>query len=465
VERTKQNLIHDASLELLSNTGVAFHTEDAIRLFRSRGFKTDQNIVFFNEAQIQTALRAAPAEFTVRAREPEYSLALGGHNAPALAPGYGAPFIMRSDGSRRKATIADYQSFCKLVQTSSTINFNGFMMGDPSDLSADTYHLDMLLNSITLCSKPFMGSPLSPQAAQDSVRMARIVFGNSLKPVMVSNINSLAPLQFSFEMAQSILIFAEAGQPVIITGGGIMGSTVPIRLAGLITIQNAAVLAGLTLAQLVNPGTPVLYGAAGSPLDMQTGAYYQGGPETNQAISAGVSMAIYYGLPSRGGGSMTDSHTLNYQAGYQSALALNAAIASGVSFVLHACGILGAYMTMSFEKFLADEELCRHLLKTIQPFEISDEAIDLSLIREVGVGGQFLTHRSTFERCRSEFLSLPLANRLPFDQWQTRPDKSYQAKAKSALTARLSEYQKPNIDPAMEKELMKYVETRKEGPT
>ena len=463
MNRTKQNLIHDASMELLADTGVAFHGEEAVRIFKSHGFKIDRNIVFFNGSQIQNALETAPAEFTIHARDPDYALTIGGGNKPVLAPGYGAPFVIGSDGSHRRATIDDYRSFCMLVQSSQVIDCNGFLMGDPSDLPADTYHLDMLLNSLTYCSKPFMGSPLSPTAARDAIRMARIVFGDDNDPVMISNINSLAPLQFSSEMTESILIFADAGQPVIITGGGIMGSTAPIRLAGLITVQNAAVLAGLTLAQLVNPGTPILYGAGGSPLDMRTGAYYIGGPETNQAIQLGICMANYYNLPSRGGGCMTDAHQMDYQAGYQSALALNAAFSSGASFVLHACGILGTYMTISFEKFLADEELCGHLLKTSQPAEISNDAINTPLIREVGVGGQYLDHPSTFERCRSEFLFLPLANRLPFDKWQTQSDNSYFAKAKRELTIRLSEYRKPKLDPAIERELIHFVEKRKEG--
>ena len=124
--------------------------------------------------------------------------------------------------------------------------------------------------------------------------MAKIVFDGLDEPVMVSNINSLAPLQFSAEMSDAMVVFAETGQPVIITGGGILGSTTPIRLAGLLVVQNAAILAGITLAQLVNPGAPVIYGVAGSPLDMQTGAYYQGGPETNMGIRDGISMANYY---------------------------------------------------------------------------------------------------------------------------------------------------------------------------
>ena len=412
MERVTQNLIHDASLDLLANTGVAFHAEKAVHCFKSRGFKTKKNIIFFKEKQIKAALDSAPSEFIVRARDSKYDLRIGRQNAPVLAPGYGAPFIVENNGERRKATIEDYQSFCKLVQTSEIINFTGFMMGDPSNLPPETYHLDMLLNSMLLCSKPFMGSPLTAQAAKDSIQMAKIVFGNTLEPVMVSNINSLAPLQFAPEMADSIMIFSQAGQAIIITGGGIMGSTVPIRPVDLITIQNASVLAGICLSQLVNPGTPVIYGIAGSPLDMQTGAFYHGGPETNLIIKEGACMATFYGLPSRGGGALTDAHCLDYQAGYQSALSLRTALDSKVSFILHACGILSTYMAMNFEKFLADEELCLHILKAIQPLECKHDRVDLSH-HQRGRCGRPISHPSFNLQTLSNRISPPAAGQSP----------------------------------------------------
>jgi len=463
VEKKKTIQIHEASLELLADVGIAFHGKEAVRLFRSRGFKTDGNIIFFTEREIGKALEKVPAEFTLRARDPEFDFTIGVGHAPALAPGYGAPFIQENNGRRRKATIGDYRFFCKLVQTSSAVSVNGFMMGDPADIPPGTYHLDMLLNSICLCSKPFMGSPLSRQAALDALGMAKIVFGSSLdRPVMISGVNALAPLQFASEMSEALMVFARAGQPVIITGGGIMGSTVPIRPVDLIVSQNAAVLAGICLAQMVNPGTPVIYGAGGSPMDMTSGGIYQGGPETNQIVREGISMANFYGIPSRGGGGLTDAHEADFQAGYQSALNLKTAFDAGAGFILHACGILGTYMAMSFEKFLADEEICLQLMKASRSIEFDDDRIDVTVSRDIGPGGQFLTHPSTFQRCRTEFLPLPIANRMPYDKWKQQPVTSYRDKAEHAVSERLKKYQKPDISPTLENDLKAFVASRKQ---
>jgi trimethylamine--corrinoid protein Co-methyltransferase len=264
-------------------------------------------------------------------------------------------------------------------------------------------------------------------------------------------------------MAEALLVFAERRQPVIITAGGILGSTTPIRVAGLLAIQNASFLAGLTLTQLINPGVAVIYGVGGSPLDMQTGAYYIAGPESSVVLAAGAAMAKFYRLPCRGGGALTDSHALDFQAGYQSALSLDLALKIGVDFVLHACGILGTFMAMSSEKFVIDEELCRHTLIARSIPDISDATIDLRTIAEVGVGGEYLTHRTTLELCRQEFVLLPLANRLAFEEWNALETPDFKDKAASIVAERLEKYERPEIEPDVEKELCRYVRERKSG--
>jgi trimethylamine--corrinoid protein Co-methyltransferase len=448
---------------ILRDVGVAFNSHQTLEIFKSHGFKTDGKLVFATERQIEAALDTAPSEFTISARNPANNLTIGNKTQVALAPGYGAPFIMENSGERRRSTIEDYRAFCKLTQTSDVINMNGFLMVDPSDLDPGTYHLDMLFESITLCDKPFMGSSLSKAAAMDAIHMADIVFGNCRQPVMVSIINSLAPLQFAAEMAEALVVFAEHSQPVIITGGGILGSTTPIRIAGLLAIKNASVLAGLTLTQLINPGVPVIYGVGGSPLDMQIGAYYIAGPESSIVLEAGTAMAKFYNLPSRGGGALTDSHALDFQAGYQSALSLDLALKIGIDFVLHACGILGTFMAMSPEKFVIDEELCRHSLKARSNPEISDATIDLRTIADVGVGGEFLTHRTTLELCRQEIVRLPLSNRLAYEEWYALETPAFKDKASVMVADRLDKYERPDIDPEIEKDLNRYVTDRKSG--
>ena len=445
---------------LLERVGVAFHSPMALEIFARHGFRTEGKVVYFSAKDVEKAVGVAPARFTLFARNPEKNLTIGEDRA--FAPGYGAPFLITDRMTRRRAVLEDYVNFCKLAHTSDVINVTGFLSVDPSDLPPQSYHLDMLLNSLVLSDQPFMGSPLSEQAGRDALEMAGIVFGRQDIPVMVSIINSLQPLQFSSEMTQALILFARHNQPVIVMGGGMMGATAPLRLSGFLCMQNAVVLAGITLTQLVNPGCPVIYGVGGSPIDMQTGAYYIGGPELPRAIRMGVAMARRYGLPCRGGGALTDSHQVDFQAGAQSAFSIEQSLAGGIDFIVHSCGILGSYMAMSYEKFVADEDLCRHALYLRRPLDLSDLELEVEAIREVGVGGQFLTHERTVKYCRTEPFRSPLMNRLPFEKWEGLETRTFLEKASALVRERLDRYRQPPIEKNLLRDLSNYVRTRKE---
>jgi trimethylamine--corrinoid protein Co-methyltransferase len=467
LDEAQMQLIHDSAMEILGRTGVAFNEDEAIEIFKANDFKVENKTVFFNEGQVRAALETAPAKFTVTARNPERSVVVG-EEGFALVPGYGAPFITAADGSQREATMADYDNFCKLVQTSKHINMNGFMMVEPSDVPPETAHLDMLFSSIALCDKPFMGSPLSKAAARDCVEMAAIVWGGHDKlqavgPVTVSLINSLSPLQFSDEMAGSLIELARANQACVIASLIMAGSSGPVTLAGVLALQTAEILAGITLAQLVNPGAPVIYGSTSSAMDMKTGGLAIGAPELSMVVSATAQMARFYKLPSRSGGGLTDAHAADGQAGVESTLALGTAVRNGVNFVLHTAGILGSYIAMSYEKFLLDEELAGLLWKMIKPIEITAESIDVEMIKTVGIGGQYLTQPKTFKLCRTEFYLSEMMNRQNHTGWTAAGGKRIDQVATDMLAQRLAAYEKPELDPAVEEVLSAYVARKKEG--
>lgn len=467
-ELTKDHLdrLHAASLRLLGETGIAFNEPEALEIFAKHGVKVEGKKVFLEEKHVQKALETAPSRFTITARNPARSVAVGEDDF-VLAPGYGAPFVTTAEGVQREATMQDYDSFCKLVHTSKYVDMNGFMMVEPSNVPSGTAHLDMLFSSIVLSDKAFMGSPVSRQGAIDALEMAGIVWGGKEnlrnKPVMISLINSLSPLQFSDEMAASLIEFARYGQPCVVAALIMAGSSGPVTLSGVLAVQNAEILAGLALAQLVNPGTPIVYGSTSSAMDMKTGGLSIGAPELSRFVSATAQMARYYGLPSRSGGGLTDAHVPDMQAGMESALALSTAARSGINFVLHACGILGSYISMSFEKFLVDEELCGMVRSLVRPVEVTDESIDLPMIQKVGIGGQYLTQPKTFKLCRTEFFLPQLASRQNYQGWTDAGKLRADQRAAEALQARLAKYEKPEIDPAVERALSEYVSRRKKG--
>ena len=417
-------------------------------------------MVFFEEEDIRQSMAAVPSSFTIKARNPAKSIRVGDNNF-VIAPGYGPPFIIESWGEKRDATIRDVQNFCKLVQTSKHLDFNSSMVVQPVDVPRDTAHLDILLATTLLTDKPIMGSSVSKAAARDSLKLAEMIWGHINEPVMISLVDSLSPLQYAAEMVDAILIFAEAGQPLIIHSACTLGTTGPITIAGSLVVSNATTLAGICLAQLVNPGTPIVYGLGGSPTEMRTGGYVNGSPEDAKHTAIATAMGRYYNIPCRSQGALTGSFCLDYQAGMESAMMLTTATLSGVHLCLHACGTYGSMIAMSYEKFIADEDLCGALKRLMKPVEFTDDAFAMDLIKELGTSGDYLLQMHTVNRCRDEFFRPDLSNQKMHDEWFESEPRDIAQRAGKLLKKRLTEYEKPEIDPHLEKDLVQYVHKRK----
>ena len=459
-DRSTLDNIHQFSLDLLADTGVRFSSRKALDIFSARGFKIHDDIVRFDRKSIETALETVPETFSVEARNPDKSITIG-KDQYQMAPGYGPPFIVEPSGEKRHALLADAHLFYKLVHTSDYLDFNSSLVVQPHDVPAESAHLDLLLAALTLTDKPIMGSSTSEQAALDSIRMAEIVWGSLKHPVMISLINSLAPLQFAEEMIDALMVFASSGQPVIIHSGCILGTTGPITIPGSLVITNAATLAGICLTQLVRPGTPVVYGVSGSPTDMRTGGYVNGSPEDVKHVAIAPAMGRYYGIPSRSHGAVTESFCLDYQAGMESAMMLTTAAISGAHVGLHACGTYGSMLAMSFEKFMADEELCGAIKKILEPVSFTEDDFAMELIRKVGLCGSYLVQDHTLQRCRSEFFLPKLSIRKDHDSWRQMENREMTARASQYVKERIAAYQQPVLETSITKALEQYMESRR----
>ena len=453
------DLIHRSSLRILSEVGVIFHCAESLDLFARHGQKVSGNTVFISEDLVEQALKDAPAEFELAARNPSHSVKVGGENL-VITSGFGCPMVSDNTGKQRPATMADYELFCKLVQSSSQVDVNNCLMVTPDDISPENGHLNLLLASMMLTDKPITGITTTRQAVKDSLAMAEILWGserlNSPSPVMMANIAPLSPLQYSAEMANAILEFSRRGQAVLICGLMQAGATGPVTLPGTIALHNAELLAALVLTQLSNPGTPVVYGTTSTITNMKNGAGSIGAPEFSLIQETFVKLVRHYGLPVRGSGGVTDSHLPDIQAGMESALSLSSTIGAGANFVYHALGVLSSYMSMSPEKFLIDEELCAMVRRRNKPMDITEERTAFESVKKVGPGGQYLTDPLTVREFRKEFYFPSLAQRDGYDQWQKTGAPSMHNIAESKVTERLAQYQQPELDQIVLKQLREY---------
>ncbi|MDR2455487.1 MAG: trimethylamine methyltransferase family protein [Deltaproteobacteria bacterium] len=463
--KAELSLIHEASMEILAKNGIVFADEETLETFKSRGFKLDGKRVLFDESQILSALETAPDRFKFHARDPKKSLWIGGEDY-ALAPTYGPPFVVDSQGRQRIGTMADYEKAVKLAQTSDVVDFNAFKYLAPSDVPAETSYLDMIRAALVYSDKPLMGGTDGKIGSENTMRLMDAVFGPDYvdsRAVTMGLINPLSPLSYAHEMSGAIMAYARRRQPVIIHNMIMAGASGPIRLPGLMAIVNAEILSGLVLAQLVGPGTPVIYGSNSCPIYMKTGGAEISNPQSLWVCSAVNQLARFYRLPGRTGGAVTDSHLPDAQALGESAMTLMITVLAGTNLVLHAFGQLGCLIGFSFEKWIMDEELCGYMRSMTRKFEITKESLGVEAILEVGSGGTFLTRPETAKLCRKAFYSHKLFNKFDEAGWRKEGALDLAAKAQKIIERRIEGYTLPDAPPSMAKDLDALVAGMKEG--
>ncbi len=456
-------LVHDNSMRILEAVGVEFSYEPALEILRGKGQKVEGNRVYFDRHFVEEMVAKAPESFTLHARNPEHNLTCGGEDIIYM-PGYGAPFVYEADGTKRDATMADYENFVRLAGASKNMHMTGGTVVEPTDVHEDIRHLKMTYSHIVNSDKCFMGSSSGYEKAKDTIDMTTILHGGKEKiynkPALICLINSVTPLKYDDRMLGGLMAYAEAGQAMVIASLVMSGSTGPATLAGALSLQNAEVLAGITLVQCINPGNPVVYGSTSAITDMGTGSLSIGNPENALFTSASAQLARYYGVPCRAGGGLTDSKTVDAQAGYESMMVLFAASACGAHFILHTAGILQYYMAMSYEKFMVDDEIAGMILRYLKGFDFSsDEKLAFDVIQKIGPGGHFLTQKHTKKQFKQEFFRPQLSDRQSFDGW-AKEHLDTCARASAKWKKVLENYTAPELDPAVKEAIEAFIEKR-----
>jgi trimethylamine--corrinoid protein Co-methyltransferase len=456
--------VHEASLQILAEVGIDFRYAPALKVLKKGGARVDGERVFFPERMVEGQISKAPSEFTLYARNSDFDVVIGGEHM-VFVPGYGAAFVTGLDHGRREGTLEDFKNFIKLTDASSYQDICSSMVIEPADVSHETRHAQAIYTAIKYSPKPFMGSALGVKGARDSIRLASILFGDSKqlseKPRIISILCSLTPLVYDERMLGAIMEYARAGQPQLISSLAIAGATSPVTLAGTLAVQNAEVLAGIVLAQLIREGTPVVFAGASSATDMHTGALSVGSPEMALNTAATAQLARFYGLPVRGGGAICDAKNPDAQAAGESMMSLMMAQVSGINFVLHSAGILDSYNCISYEKFIIDDEMCGMVKRIKRGYNVNAETVAMDVIKEVGPGGHFLDKDHTFDHFRNEFYQPKLYRRDDFVSWQANGSPTSMETAHAKYKEILENYEAPELPADVDKDLLKFIEQLK----
>lgn len=449
---------------VLEEVGIEFRDDaEALAMWREAGADVRGQRVHFPKGLPRALLKTAPSVFTQHARNPARSVQIGG-DATVFAPVYGPPFVCDLEGNRRYATLEDFRNFVKLAYLAPSIHHSGGTVCEPVDVPVNKRHLDMLLAHMTLSDKPFMGSVTAPERAEDTVAMAKLLFGEEFvqnNTVTISLINANSPMVFDDTMLGAAKVYARANQACIVTPFILAGAMSPVTVAGTLTQVLAEVLAGAAFTQLVRPGAPVLFGTFASSISMQSGAPTFGTPEPSLVSYGAAQLARRLGLPFRTGGSLCAAKIPDAQAAYESANTLNSTLLCGANFVLHAAGWLEGGLSACYEKFIMDADQLGVAQKLAAGIDLSENGQALDAIREVGPGHHYLGCAHTQANFQTAFYRSIIADNNSFEQWQAEGEKSAPQRANAIARRWLESYEAPPLDPGIAESLADFVARKK----
>lgn len=451
---------------ILQEIGLEFREDpEALEMWRGAGADVQGERVRFPKGLCRKLLETAPREFTQFARNPERSVQIGGKTT-VFAPVYGPPFVRDLDGGRRYATLEDFHNFVKLAYLAPAMHHSGGTVCEPVDVPVNKRHLDMVMAHIKYSDKPFMGSVTHPERAEDSVAMAKLVFGDEFVDnncVLINLINANSPMVFDSTMLGALKVYARAGQATVISPFILAGAMSPVTVAGTLTQILAEVLAGAAFSQLCRPGAPVVFGTFASSISMQSGAPTFGTPEPALVLYGAGQLARRLGLPFRSGGSLCGSKVCDAQAAYESAQTLLPTVMGGVNFVLHAAGWLEGGLVSSYEKFVMDCDQLAMMQRFAQGVDLSEQGQALDAIREVGPGSHYLGCAHTQANFENAFYRSTVADNNSFEQWQADGKKTAEQRANGLWKKMLQDYEAPSLDRSIEEALTDFIARKKDG--
>ncbi len=464
VDAEKLQRIHDKSMRILEEGGIAFYDDEAQQILQAHGVKVVDYVATFDREMVLEYIAKAPAQFTWSARNPERDVIIGGKYA-CFAPVAGPPYVVDWDRGRRQSTHEDFLNLLKLTQMSPYLHTSGTEIVVSSDIPIAHRHLEVMYSHLIYADKPVMGIYHTGLTGQDSIDLAKIAFGEEAmaqKHYLHCIVNVSSPRRLDDRMLSLLIAYARNNQIVDVTPFILSGAMGPASILGTVAQLNAEVLAGIIFAQMVSPGTACVYGSFQSVIDLKSGTPVFGAPESQLALYLSSQLARHYGLPFRAAGAYASSKVIDAQGAYESVMAMLPSLSAQPNFVLHAAGWLESGLTAGYEKFVLDCELLGMYHTYLKGINWDEDAWAMdAILNEVPPGGHHLGTDHTKRHFRTAFYRAEVFDYDSGEAWIENGSIDSYARANKIYKQRLKAYEQPPLDPAIDEALRDHIERRK----
>jgi len=439
--------LHAATLEILRQIGIKLEDPRARDLLLEAGAWEDEERIKIPEKLVLDALGSAPSRIPMHDRLGNLTMPL---ELGKVFFGTGSDTIYTRDkksGERRRATIQDVEDFARLCDALEQIDFV-MSMSNPVDVEPDDLYIHSFVSMLRGTVKPNVYTAKDLQDMKDIYRIAAAVAGDERtlreKPFFLQYAEPISPLFIIEESMQKLIFCAEKGIPVGYIPSPNPGGGGPITVAGSVVLGNAECLLGLIISQLINPGTPFIYGMNTAALDMKTTIVSYGAPEWSLGMAAWTSLAHHYGLPVWGYGGATDSKTVDAQAGIEATFSLMTAFLTRNTLV-HDVGYIEFGSTSSMEMVVMADEIIRMTRFFMEGLQIDANTLALEATKRVRPGGGYIADKHTLHNFRTAQWAPKIIDRSYYDNWVEDGGKDMQARANQTANEILADHQVPPL--------------------
>ncbi len=456
--------IIDEAKRILAETGMEVRGPEMRRRLLERGLPTDPSgRVLFPREVVEQAIASAPSSFVLHDRDGQPAADIGGDRVHFVPGSSGLKVLDHRSGETRLANTTDFVEYIRLGDGLPNLPYLATAFSTNQDIEAQVSDAWRLLLVLTNTRKPVVSGAFTEHGVPRMVEMLQLFRRDRAdliaRPMSIFTITATGNFRYSEDSCQNLIDCVEAGIPVEIVPVTLMGLIAPVTIVGATVFHTADVLAGITMAQVVRPGAPVLFGGAPATFHMKIASAPMAAVEALQLDAAYVAVGKALGLPTQSYLALSDAKILDAQAGAETfGSALIAALAGDNSVT--GPGMLDFLLVFSLPKLVFDDEMCGQALRFVRDIRVAGDLPADDLIRQLQAEQHLIMAPHTLEHWPDElYLPGAVVDRDNRENWVKAGAKDTYARATDEVERRLAAYQPVDTDPLAIAELERIIRT------
>ena len=456
--------IVDEAKRILLEVGIEVRGKELQQRLIEQGLLLDkEGRIHFPSDVVDQAIATTPPCFTLYDREGRPHAEIGGNNVHFVPGSSGLKVLDHRTGQTRLANTADFVEYVRLCDGLKNIAYLATAFSTNQDIEAQVSDVWRLYLCLTNSCKPIVSGAFTEHGVPRMAEMMQLFRHDRAdlikRPMSIFTITATGNFRYSEDSSQNLLDCVEAGIPVEIVPVTLMGLIAPVTLVGATVFHTADVLAGLTMAQIVRPGAPVLFGGAPAAFHMRAATSPMAAIEALHLDVAYTAVAKYLNLPTQAYMALSDGKFLDAQAGAETfGSALLAALA-GINSV-SGPGMLDYVLVFSLPKLVFDDELCGQALEFVREMQVIEDIPTVDLARSLLEEQHMITAEHTLKHWPQQlYLPNEVIDRQNRENWQKAGSPDLLQRTTAEVERLLATYEPIETDPTILTEMRRIVQS------